>query len=68
MFIYTHGSLFYTNVSLCECFQLPDAIRNFKINVLALKQINSEFQNFMVPDIQGVPGGMCQTSGECSLC
>jgi len=19
-------------------------------------------------DIQGVPGGMCQTSGECSLC
>jgi hypothetical protein len=27
---------------------------------------NSGPDNFKV--IQGVPGGMCQTSGECSLC
>jgi len=24
--------------------------------------------NYVLMTIQGVPGGMCQTSGECSLC
>jgi len=32
------------------------------VGVLTCQNISS------LPDIQGVPGGMCQTSGECSLC
>ena len=29
-----------------------------------------KFQTYraLLQDIHGVPGGMCQTSGECSLC
>jgi len=31
--------------------------------------VSSEKNNdFRYPSIQGVPGGMCQTSGGCSLC
>jgi len=28
----------------------------------------SPFARHQIADIQGVPGGMCQTSGRCSLC
>ena len=31
------------------------------------KQISVMFQSCYKEIIQGVPGGMCQTSGECSL-
>jgi hypothetical protein len=51
MRVSAHSSLFYTTLSCCEYFQSSDAIRNFKIDVRTLKQINYEFQNFMVPDI-----------------
>jgi len=30
--------------------------------------VNARWRNLSPKSIQGVPGGMCQTSGECSLC
>jgi len=30
--------------------------------------VNQNFPNFLSYTIQGAPGGMCNTSGECSLC
>jgi hypothetical protein len=35
---------------------------------IGMKKLIVAFRNFGNAYIQGVPGGMCETSGECSLC
>jgi len=43
-------------------FEMP-WILNGKLDVLLINEVM-----FLSSYIQGVPGGMCQTSGGCSLC
>ena len=48
-----------------SCTDLPSELG---LAVFEGYEVGCHVVDWFLNDIQGVPGGMCQTSGECSLC